>query len=355
MRQDRIIIIGAGFAGVATAWWLVQKGFKDITILEKEELPGMNASGLNAAFARHFTFELYTTRLAIEGVNFLRNPPAHWESRNLIDNRGALFLFSENDRKMIEGSAKECSGLLNVRIISRAEASKFVPILEDALFDGAAWVPGDGVIDIHAYLWSFIKDVKHAGAKLFTNQEVKKISTGKNQSFIIQTNNQEFDANIVVNAAGAWVSKTGEMAGASPVRFRTLRRHLFNTIAYDWIDKNWPFVWDSTNNYYFRPESGGLLLSVCDEEPVPPDTKTLNPSVAEELALKLARFCPRLKDIEIAKEWCGIRTFTEDEKFLIEWDKKRKGFFWVAGLGGHGVTTAAAVGRIAAEAITSAV
>jgi len=38
-----------------------------------------------------------------------------------------------------------------------------------------------------------------------------------------------------------------------------------------------------------------------------------------------------------------------DGRFVIGWDPKIKNFFWVAGLGGHGVTTSAAVGALAAD------
>jgi glycine/D-amino acid oxidase-like deaminating enzyme len=39
---------------------------------------------------------------------------------------------------------------------------------------------------------------------------------------------------------------------------------------------------------------------------------------------------------------------TPDGRFVIGWDPKVENFFWVAGLGGHGMTTSAAVGDLAA-------
>ena len=40
---------------------------------------------------------------------------------------------------------------------------------------------------------------------------------------------------------------------------------------------------------------------------------------------------------------------TSDGRFIIGWDPKVENFFWVAGLGGHGMTTSAAVGELAAD------
>ena len=47
-----------------------------------------------------------------------------------------------------------------------------------------------------------------------------------------------------------------------------------------------------------------------------------------------------------------MRTFAPDELFVVGADPRLNGLFWVAGLGGHGITCAPAVGSIAAEWIT---
>ena len=49
--------------------------------------------------------------------------------------------------------------------------------------------------------------------------------------------------------------------------------------------------------------------------------------------------------------WAGHRTFTPDSRFLLGPDPRLPGVNWAAGLGGHGVTAATAVGRRVAEAI----
>ena len=42
---------------------------------------------------------------------------------------------------------------------------------------------------------------------------------------------------------------------------------------------------------------------------------------------------------------------TPDGRFVIGEDSKLKGFFWVAGLGGHGVTTSFSVGNLSSDLI----
>ena len=71
----------------------------------------------------------------------------------------------------------------------------------------------------------------------------------------------------------------------------------------------------------------------------------------ELLAEKIRWRFPGISDVAIMKSWAGFRTLSADGRFVIGWDPKVRGFFWVAGLGGHGVTTSSAVGALAASLI----
>ncbi len=53
----------------------------------------------------------------------------------------------------------------------------------------------------------------------------------------------------------------------------------------------------------------------------------------------------------MARLWCGLRTFAPDRRFVLGPDPVRPGLFWVAGLGGHGMTSGLAVGQLAADLI----
>jgi glycine/D-amino acid oxidase-like deaminating enzyme len=90
-------------------------------------------------------------------------------------------------------------------------------------------------------------------------------------------------------------------------------------------------------------------LCACDQTEVPPGDPPLDPTVQEILAEKVEVFLPALSRVAIHKSWAGLRTLSADGRFAIGWDREVESFFWVAGLGGHGVTTSAAVGALAAK------
>jgi len=80
-----------------------------------------------------------------------------------------------------------------------------------------------------------------------------------------------------------------------------------------------------------------------------PGDPPVDDNVKEMLADKIDRFMPALNGVSISRGWAGLRTLTPDGRFVIGWDPQVENFFWVAGLGGHGMTTSAAVGELAAK------
>jgi glycine/D-amino acid oxidase-like deaminating enzyme len=161
----------------------------------------------------------------------------------------------------------------------------------------------------------------------------------------VQTNRGELACDLLVNATGPWAGHFGRL----PIR--PYNRHLFATAPMAEVDPGWPCVWDTQGGLYFRPESGGLLLSVCDETPAEPGAYHEDPAILERLAEKVRSTQPDLGEFGIRSNWVGQRAFAPDRRFVIGFDPRDDRVFHVAALGGHGVTASYSVGRIAADMI----
>jgi D-arginine dehydrogenase len=163
-------------------------------------------------------------------------------------------------------------------------------------------------------------------------------------------------APLVILAGGPWANALAVEAGLPPLPLRPCRRHLAVLERRGWgLDPGWPFVWHRTAGFYLRPESGGLLVCACDVEDHPP--ADVGPSEAGIAALT-ERSLEMLRDAEgalLRTAWAGLRTLTPDHHFVIGPDPALPGLLWVAGLGGHGMTTSAAVGELVAAGRDDAV
>jgi D-arginine dehydrogenase len=347
------VIIGAGFAGASTAYHLTRRDAGSILILEKEAIPGFHSSGRNAAMLRQCVPDLALDELTRESANFLRNLPADWPEPVQFKQNGSLLLGTgEGWDKLQQDASVGLSVGIEMELWTPEQAKRRVPLLRDAEFDGAAWCSTDGIIDIHALLSGYLRAATAHGAKVRYGAEVRAIER-HDGVFEISTESDSVQARVVVNASGAWANPLAELAGGAPLPLHPCRRHLFVSGPLSWVDKGWPFVWDVTHGIYFRPEGDGLLLCACDQEELPPGDPPMNGAVQELLAEKIQNYIPALGDVSISRGWAGFRTLASDGRFVIGWDSKLEGFFWVAGLGGHGMTTSAAVGRLAADLLVA--
>lgn len=352
MISAHCVIIGAGFAGAATAYHLARRGVTDIMILEQERLAGVHSSGRNASMVRQVVSQPAIMHLAKEGADFLRSLPADWPIPMSYQQNGSLLLGSgEGWMRLSRDAERAKQAGIEVEIWSPEKAKAYVPVLRDSNFEGAVWCRTDGVVDIHALLTGYIQAAAALGTQVRYGSALKRIETKDGRATGVMTVEGTIGTEVIINAAGPWAGVVGNMVGAVELQLRPCRRHLFLSAPLGWVDPAWPFVWDDAHGVYFRPDSGGLLLCPCDQDEMAPGDPPTDNAVTELLAEKVRQYFPAMSDLAIRKSWAGLRTLSSDGRFVIGWDPNVQGFFWVAGLGGHGVTTSSSVGALAASLI----
>jgi D-arginine dehydrogenase len=164
----------------------------------------------------------------------------------------------------------------------------------------------------------------------------------------VETEQGAFSAPLVVDAAGAWADELGRLAGAMPIGLVPMRRTalLLDPPAGIQVAR-WPLVIDAEEQFYFKPESGKLLVSPADETPSPPcDARPDDLDVAIAVD-RLTRACD-LEVHHVARRWAGLRSFVPDRTPVAGPDPRADGFVWLAGQGGAGIQTAPALARLTA-------
>ncbi|HVM96788.1 MAG TPA: FAD-binding oxidoreductase [Candidatus Acidoferrales bacterium] len=352
METADIVIAGAGFAGATTAYRLAKRGVKNIFLLEPEAVPGFHASGRNASLTFQLLSDPQEARLALEGTQFIATPPNDFCGIPLLRRSGSLLLAERNGISALEKSYETAQVLgLHCEILPADRAMNMVPPLADARFELALWNPNDGVVDVKRLLQCFLDGARLCGVVLEYERTITAVQVERGRIAGVETNQGPIATRMLVNAGGAWAGEIGRMAGVGARTLAPRRRHMYQLQVGFPTDPSWPFAWHNDLDVYFRPEGTGLLCSPCDATPHPPLDPQVDPAVEPVFRDKLHRAFPALVHAHVTKSWACLRTFARDERFVIGRDPEIEGFVWVAALGGHGVTTSPAVGRLGAAAV----
>jgi len=331
-------------AGLASAWQLAELGVPDVLVLEAEPLLGIHASGRNAAIFLPLEESTEAVWLAAR-------------SRELLDGRlGTSWLSAQG---VLLASA-DADGLDELRFAARRldvfherwgapQLHHRLPLLREGPLTQALFLPLGGVIDVHMVLSALRRMAQAHGVRIRTGRRVAAIET-RDQCVEAVTldDGSVIRTERVVIAGGAFAGHLGALAGA-PMDLVPLRRHLVYLEGDELPSWKNPALWRVDAPVYFRPEASGILASPCDETPWEPGLPETSPAALESLAQKLCDLSPSLAHARVRRSWACLRTMAEDREPVIGPDPRVRGVYWLAGLGGRGMTCGVAAGEMLAR------
>jgi len=340
VERVEVIVIGGGIAGCSLAGALSAQ--RQVLVLEREAQPAYHASGRSAAIY----IEPYSSdpifALTLGTLPFLLNPPEGFAEAPLLTPRGYLLLAPKGSEAEVdaylENWAHRCTDLAE---ISLEAAHGLLPVLRQGYAGRAVYDRNALAMDTHGMIQGYLRQVKAGGGRFQGGAEVVGIEKFGDTFTVSLASGERFEAPVVVNAAGAWASAVGALAGAAPLRLSPLRRSAALISGPEGADvRAWPAVSSLQKSFYFKPEGGELMVSPADETPF--DACDAYPD-DYDLAVGIARAeeCADLKVQRINSSWAGLRTFSDDGQPIYGFDPTLPGFYWCAGQGGTGFQTAA--------------
>jgi D-arginine dehydrogenase len=341
-RALRVVVVGGGIAGISVAAELAP--YAAVDLLEQEPTLAHHTTGRSAA--------MYLPSYGPGPVQALT--AASRATFEELSEEAEQPLLSPRGLVYAAGDAAAAAGLgegsPSVRVISPEDALALVPVLRPELLAGAAMDDSGADIDVAcahaAYLRRFTREggVVHRSARVTAIEAV-------GGGWQVTAGELQLRCDVVVNAAGAWADDVAGLAGLGPVGLQPLRRTIFVSPcrAHEGME-GWPLVIDAEEQWYFRPEPGGVLGSPADETPSPPCDARPDEL---DIALGLERINERttLDLRSVRSSWAGLRTFAPDRLPVVGHDPRAEGFAWFAGQGGYGIQMAPALARLGASLV----
>lgn len=348
-----IAIIGGGIAGASLAYFL--DGRRSVVLLERESAYGYHSTGRSAAeFTRRFHSET-AGRLTEASAAFMMAPPAGFAEVALLRRRGNLVIAAHDKAGKLQALcqaelAAPPANASPIQRLSRDQALEKVPFLDPDWLGAAFYDPDCWDVEVEILLQGYLRGARAKGLTTRRDAAVTAAQHERNH-WLLSTTAGEIRARTVVNAAGGWAGEIGALFGLPGRGLQPLRRTAINVKVPDHDLEHMPEVTEVDDSFYFKPDAGQLMVSPADETPVAP-----HDAWPEELDIAYAAHylgeCTTLDVAHVAHSWAGLRTFAPDRVPLIGYDSKAEGVFWLAGLGGFGIQTSAAVGQLAASLLT---
>jgi D-arginine dehydrogenase len=204
-------------------------------------------------------------------------------------------------------------------------------------------------MDVDALHQGWLRRLRGSGGALLTDAPLK-AATWAGGRWSIAAGEHAIEADVLVNAAGAWGDAVAAIAGAAPLGLQP-RRRTISVMSAEGYDVNpWPMAHEADNRLYFKPDAGRLLVSGMEQTPSPAcDAYPDDLEVAE--ALDLFAQTVTLPIRRPQRSWAGLRTFAPDEQPVAGYDPDQPGFFWLVGQGGAGIQTSPALSEAAAALV----
>ena len=353
-----VVVCGGGIVGLAAAHYLAERG-AEVTVCEAGALGSGNtdrsAGGIRAQFSTRVNVALSLASMAVWDT---------FEDRFGVDiayrRSGYLFLARTDDTaaQFREQVAMQQDLGVPSEFLSPREAREYCPELDVEEFVGATYAPTDGFADPHLALQGFSQAASESGVDVRTKTPVTGVDvvdTGDpvTADVTVDTPAATIDADVFVNAAGAWARRVGTLVDLDlPIAPR--RRQVAVVDPETPVPETVPLTIDLDTGSYFRPEREGQALcgghfSATDPDVDPDDYDTgmdLDWAVtAVEHAGRVANYFG--PETGIVRGWAGLYAVTPDHHPIVECSAP--GVVTAAGFSGHGFQHAPATGQLVAE------
>jgi glycine cleavage system aminomethyltransferase T/glycine/D-amino acid oxidase-like deaminating enzyme len=297
MPGAKVVIVGAGVVGCALADELTARGWTDVTVLEQGPLFVTGGSSSHAP-----------------GLVFQTNP-------------------SRTMSRLAHYTVEKLTGL---DCFDPAACTEKIPLLDQGRILGGLHVPSDGLALAVKACEVQAARATERGARFVPRARVTKVIKEAGKVAGVETENETYEADIVVSAAGFWGPDVGSLAGVTIPLLPMAHQYVRTTPVGAGDDM--PILRHQDRDLYFRAHGDTLGIGSYLHEPMPvnledlpesehPSMMAFTPDTFAESWAAAADLLPALADAERADGFNGVFSFTADGFPLLGESRDVKGFW----------------------------
>ncbi|MED3087444.1 NAD(P)/FAD-dependent oxidoreductase [Bacillus toyonensis] len=365
MRHCDVLIIGGGIIGCSIAYYTSKYG-RDVTIIEKGEFVSGTSSRCDGNILAIDKDPGFDSQMSLVSQKLVTNLSEELEHSFEYRAPGSI-LVCESDEEMEAAQQwvnRQKDAGLPFRMLDRQDIREESPFFADDLLGGLECAT-DSTVNPYLLAFSLLAESKKMGAKAINHTEVKEMKRDIDGSFIVETTNGTFTAKQIVNAAGVWAPKIGQMLDVNiPIKPRKGHIIVASRQQHVGCRKVMEFGYliskfggkrkvDALTEKYgvalvFEPTESQNFLIGSSREFVGFHTR-INNEVIKCIANRAIRFYPKMADMMVIRSYAGLRPWTEDHLPIISRVDHIPNYYIAAGHEGDGISLAAVTGKVIEE------
>ncbi len=358
----KIIVIGAGVIGSLIARELSRYEC-DVIVIEKEKDAGLGVSKANSAIIHAgYDDEPDTIRAKFcSKGNFLYSRLAEELDIEVKRIGSHVVAFNNEERNILNQLYKQgiANNVPELRILEKDELLDMEPNLNPDVV-ASLYAPTAAITEPWQICIAAIENAFENGAIINFEEEVLSIDASENKVRKVITNKHEYEADVIINAAGLYADKIATMAGdrAIPIFPRIGEYILLNKFT----------AHDLVNSIIFPTPSkmgkGILVLPTVDKGILLGPTSTdlhyqlkdlraTSKIGLDKIVQNAKHLIPAIDIRETVKTFAGCRPETPNKDFWLGASRIVYGLFHAAGMRSPGLTSAPAIASWVVEEINN--
>ncbi|MGI9436542.1 MAG: NAD(P)/FAD-dependent oxidoreductase [Geminicoccaceae bacterium] len=349
VEKADVLILGAGIAGASLAHALADH--LEVVVVERESQTGYHSTGRSAAMLIETYGSDAVQRLTRLSRPFFECPTELFSSSPLLTARGYLRIAraDQQDELDLAYQAAQSAGA-PIQRLDQQEVVRTGPLIAPGYAACGLFEPDAKAIDVSALHQGYLRGMARSGGRLICDAAPHEIARSR-AGWRVSTSAGDIEAQVLVNAGGAWADQIAAAAKIPEIGLAPTRRTAILLDPPDAADiSSWPMIADIDYRFYVKPEGQQLMVSPADQTPAPPaDVQPEELDIA--IAVDRYQTLTTMPVATIRHSWAGLRSFVRDGDPVVGFDPRQPGFFWLAGLGGFGIMTAPGIARLASALI----
>ena len=361
-KSAKVVVIGGGVAGTSCAYHLAKFGWKDVILLERDQLTSgttWHAAGLVGQLGATSTI----TKLRKYSLDLYKELEKTTGLSTGLKQNGAITVASSKERmqELLRQATTAQLSEVEVQVLDKKQTKDLYPVIHNEDLVGSVYMPKDGQADPIGVTNVLAKAAKMEGAKIFEKTPVKKILVKNNRISGVETSNGNIDCEYVVLASGMWSRQIGEDIDVSVPLYPNEHFYIITEPMKD-LPKDLPVLRDYNACLYLKEDAGKMLVGIfepnakpafMDSGRVPNDFSFGEfPDDFDHFEPYLEKSFHRLPMLEkagIRKFFSGPESFTPDTQYLLGETQEVKNLYTCCGFNSIGIASSGGAGRVTAE------